>query len=425
MLPDHAPSEYADRAILWNAVEKVERYKTAQLAREIEIALPVELSREQNIMLVQRYVKDNFVRQGMCADICIHDVGSGNPHAHIMLTMRPIEKDKSWGAKSQTVDGKKVPTTDWNEHDRAEDWRKAWAAYCNTALRIHGHESIIDHRSYERQGINQVPTIHLGVAASQMERRGIRTERGDINREIEVTNSLLRQLKARIGKLQNWLIEESKNAQSPTLANVIENILSRQNGGVNNLKSAANVLNFLTANNIQDMAGLDEKFSSMIGQQLVIGDKLKPIERRLKTLDEHLRQSENHMSYRGHKARYDKLYSQYETLKKSSGFGAKRKAQKALDAANDYRESHRMEITLYEYAEKYLKQHLNGHGRVPLPTWKEERAKLTGNKKSLTRDYHTLKNDVAEAEKIRRNVYDIISAERRREQPQRDRGWER
>lgn len=97
LLPDHVPAEYADRAVLWNAVEKSERYKTAQLAREIELALPVELTREQNISLVCKYVNQHFVSAGMCADIAIHDKEDGNPHAHIMLTMRPIEKTESGG----------------------------------------------------------------------------------------------------------------------------------------------------------------------------------------------------------------------------------------------------------------------------------------------------------------------------------------
>jgi len=101
LLPEHAPWEYADRSILWNAVEKIEKAKNSQLAREIELALPVELSKEQNIFLVRDYVKNNFVDSGMCADICIHDKNDGNPHAHILLTMRPIEPSGEWGAKSK------------------------------------------------------------------------------------------------------------------------------------------------------------------------------------------------------------------------------------------------------------------------------------------------------------------------------------
>jgi ATP-dependent exoDNAse (exonuclease V) alpha subunit len=117
LLPKNAPEEYQSRAVLWNAVEKAERYKTAQLAREIEIALPVELTREQNISLVRRYVREQFVSGGMCADICVHDPDreTPNPHAHVMLTVCPLEKGGEWGAKSKTVNGKKVPTVDWNE----------------------------------------------------------------------------------------------------------------------------------------------------------------------------------------------------------------------------------------------------------------------------------------------------------------------
>ena len=106
MLPEHAPAEYADRAVLWNAVEKSERYCTAQLSREIEIALPAKLTHEQNISLVRGYVKDNFVNAGMCADVCFHNKDDGNPHVHIMLTMRPIETSGKWGQKSRTVNGR-------------------------------------------------------------------------------------------------------------------------------------------------------------------------------------------------------------------------------------------------------------------------------------------------------------------------------
>ncbi len=137
LLPENAPAEYADRAILWNAVEKIEKAKNSQLAREIELALPVELTREQNISLVREYVNQHFVAAGMCADICIHDKKDGNPHAHVMLTMRPFNEDKTWGAKqkkdyiidphgNKIYDPKKrqykcksIPATDWNEQTKA------------------------------------------------------------------------------------------------------------------------------------------------------------------------------------------------------------------------------------------------------------------------------------------------------------------
>ena len=128
--------------------------------------------------------------------------------------------NKIYDRKKRQYKCKSVPATDWNDQTKAEEWRAAWAQICNQHLEQNGHTERIDHRSYERQGIDQIPTVHLGVAASAMEKRGIRTERGDLNREIEVTNQRLRQLKARISKLQNWLKEEQANTEPPPLPTI-------------------------------------------------------------------------------------------------------------------------------------------------------------------------------------------------------------
>lgn len=171
LLPPHAPPDFADRSILWNSVEKIEKAKNSQLAREIEIALPVELDREQRIQLVREYVKENFVSVGMCADFAIHDKQDGNPHAHIMLTMRPLEQSGEWGAKSKkeylldkdgqriklkngTFKSRKVDTVDWNSQEKAEVWRQAWADIANRYLAAQDRPERIDHRSYKRQGIS-------------------------------------------------------------------------------------------------------------------------------------------------------------------------------------------------------------------------------------------------------------------------------
>ena len=415
LLPGHAPAAFSDRAVLWNAVEKIEKAKNAQLAREIELALPRELTREQGISLVREYVKAQFVNAGMCADFAIHDTGGGNPHAHVMLTMRPIEQDGTWGAKQKKeyildqqgekiYDRKKrqykcksIPTTDWNEQTKAEEWRAAWAEICNRALEQNGHAERIDHRSYERQGIDQIPTVHLGVAASAMEKRGIRTERGDLNREIEVTNQKLRQLKARIAKLQKWLKEEQENTESPTLADYIQGILSRraQEGksqvsqSLYNLKDAAKILSFLQANNIMDAAGLDEKFKSMIGEQLDIQGKLKPVERRLATLKKHIEQSDIYFKYKG---------------------------KKKLTEA---------EQILFTAARDYLKGVMNGKTTIPTKAWKTEHAKLTAERNALNQRYLALKREVKEAEQIRKSVYSILRQEQREQAQRRTQDMER
>ncbi len=245
-----------------------------------------------------------------------------------------------------------------------------------------------------------------------MEKRGIRTERGNLNREIEVSNQRLRQLKARISKLQNWLKEEAANTEPPTLADVIQGILSKreQNGKqsryttIHNLKAAANMLMFLQTNNIKDMAGLEEKVEDMYGKQSGIAEKMKPIDRRLKTLDEHISNAEKYFQYRD-------IFKEYKQQKP--------KKQEA------FYESHRMELTHYEAAERYLNAVVNGKTSIPLKAWKAEREKLNGEKKQLTRQYYVLKDEVKEVEQIRRNVYSILREENGRELPTRKYEYDR
>lgn len=149
----------------------------------------------------------------MCADFNIHDTGSGNPHAHILLTMRPMDERGKWLPKSKReyvldengerirlssgrYKTRKVDLVDWNSQENAEVWRKVWADLANEFLERNNRPERIDHRSYERQGIDQIPTVHIGVAASQMEKKGIATERGELNRSIKAANRLLRDIKA-------------------------------------------------------------------------------------------------------------------------------------------------------------------------------------------------------------------------------------
>jgi ATP-dependent exoDNAse (exonuclease V) alpha subunit len=415
LLPENAPIEYSNRSILWNSVEKIEKAKNSQLAREIELALPVELTIEQNISLVRDYVKQQFVSAGMVADVCIHDTGNGNPHAHIMLTLRPFNKDKSWGSKQRKkyildCNGNKIydknkrqykcksiPATDWDEQSKAEEWRSAWAESVNAILEQQNISERIDHRSYERQGIEQFPTIHLGVAASQMERKGIVTERGNRNREVEKFNSELRQLRARIIKLNNWIKTESTTTESPTLYSVIQNILSQQSPTwksrcqtISNVKSAAKVLIFLQNNNITDMAGLEAKVRAMYSEQAAIRNKLNPIERRFKTLDEHIKQADYYFEFKNIYRKYQSMNPKYQA---------------------EFRENHHREITLYEAAERYLNGVMNGRTKIPKQSWIDERARLIAEKDVLYREYCSLKNEVGEAEKIRRNVSDIMKSE--------------
>ena len=175
MLPHNAPREYIDRATLWNAVERAEKRKDAQTARDIDVALPVELGRVEQIELMREYIQENFTQKGMIADFAIHDKSDGNPHAHILLTTREVSEG-GFGKKNRA----------WNNKDRFNSWRENWASACNERLEV--HKKRIDHRTLKAQGIDREPTIHIGVEGKALERKGIITERVRKNREIITRN---------------------------------------------------------------------------------------------------------------------------------------------------------------------------------------------------------------------------------------------
>lgn len=227
MLPQQAKKEFKNRATLWNEVEKIEKSKNSQLAREVEVSLPKELNREEQIKLIKSYVQDNFVKNGMCADLNIHDKGDGNPHAHIMLTMRPIKENGEWGAKSKEqkvldkegniqrtktgrILSKKIETTNWNTKEFLESYRKDWADKINERLKEKGINQTVDHRSYEEQGIEKIPTIHEGATARKMEKKGKISDRIEINKRIKAINEKTKECNREIQKIENE-IQELKN----------------------------------------------------------------------------------------------------------------------------------------------------------------------------------------------------------------------
>lgn len=180
--PDDAPDWMKDRAALWNAVEAVERRKDAQLAREIQLSLPHELTEDQNRNLVLEFVQSHFVDRGMIADIAIHapdrQGDQRNIHAHVMLTTRVLTSD-GFGNKNR----------DWNTSEQLVSWRESWADHQNELFQKLGMEQRVDHKSYADQGIDQEPTQHLGTVANDMERKGKSSRVGDENRARKQRNA--------------------------------------------------------------------------------------------------------------------------------------------------------------------------------------------------------------------------------------------
>jgi hypothetical protein len=214
LLPSHAPPEFQDRSVLWNSVEKIEKSRDAQLAREIEIALPVELNREEQISLCPRLCPGQFCCRRDVRGLCYSRQGRRQSSCSHYVNHAPLKENGEWGAKcrkeydldehgqrirfpSGKFKSHRVNITDWNEQDKAEEWRAVWAEYANHALEQKGLSERIDHRSYVRQGVEQIPTVHMGVAATQMERRGLITEKAAStgNRRSEQTTE---KIKARI-----------------------------------------------------------------------------------------------------------------------------------------------------------------------------------------------------------------------------------
>ena len=262
-LPEYAPAEWSDRGTLWNAVEENEKTKDSRLAREFVVALPIETGKAEWQSLLTEFIQDNFVADGMCADVCIHDTDGHNPHAHIMVTVRPLAENGQWQYKTEKEylcvrDGEEMGFTGaefkqaqregwekqyqykigrkkeymapsaaeaagyerasktpkstrfgrqnpiaarWNSDEQLVLWRSAWADVTNRYLERVGAEARIDHRSHADCGILEQPTIHEGVTARAMEQQGFIADRCELNRQIKADNKLLRELRSAFEKI--------------------------------------------------------------------------------------------------------------------------------------------------------------------------------------------------------------------------------
>ena len=425
LLPQNAPQEFSDRGTLWNSVEKIEKSKNSQLAREIEIALPKELNREKQIELVREYVKENFVKVGMCADIALHDKNDGNPHAHILLTMRPLNEDKTWGAKSKkeyildengekvklkngNYKTRKINTVDWNEQDKAEEWRKTWADITNKYLEENSIQEKVDHRSYQRQGIEEIPTIHLGVSASQMEKKGIATDRGNINREIRKQNRLLQEIKLRIKALLNWIrgigkeekAETDKLKSKENLLSVFENLI-RKNADNHNtdLEKYIESYQFLKEKNIISLSELKESIVTLRDKNYKTTRAIKDTEKKIDGKVQLIDQAEKYLKYKD-------IYKAYTKLKKIK--------------QEDFYNEHTAELILFESARKHLKEHLGESKTLNISKWKSELTTLKKDKKSLYSQILEIREEVEHAEKVKTCIEQLQEQEKQLSQVNRN-----
>ena len=294
-LPPHAPREYADRETLWNAVEKVEKGKKAQLAYSFDISFQNEFSQEENIALARQFLTEHFVSRGMVVDFAVHEPereegGINNPHFHFLCPIRPIEQNGKWGLKqkreyvlnehgNRIPDGKgdyvfnAVPITDWGAADTLEFWREQWAVMCNAKFEEKGLDVRIDHRSYERQGIELLPTVHEGPTVRAMEKKGINTEKGEFNRWIKATNAFIRNLRKNLSALLETIKEikaELDKPQSDPVIIPLQRYFDMRNAKaysqkakVSNLKELNAMVNYLKASEIYTIEDLERSVSML------------------------------------------------------------------------------------------------------------------------------------------------------------------
>lgn len=368
LLPPNAPPEYQDRQTLWNAVEKVEGQWNSQLSRGFVLALPNEVPIEECVSLVRDYCMEQFVSKGMCVDFGVHDKHDGNPHAHIMLTMRSMDEQGHWNPKAHKVydlddrgerivlpsgeyKSHKENIVDWNNRGNAEIWRTEWAAAVNRCYERNNRPERLDLRSYERQGIDQVPTVHLGPAVAHMEDKGIPTEIGSYNREIKTHNAKVSSVKKLIVSLEAWFVDVknklsvlfAKEEKSPSLDSFFETYANirkeariewsnsgKQKGAVLDLKLRAKAVSAMSAIGVYTLDDFEKLIAGLKPQLDKIAANEKQIKKLTYTID-HI----------GTIQKYKPIYDQSK-----KGFEKTREK---------YAEAHQTELKAFQKAVRYMK----------------------------------------------------------------------
>ena len=428
LLPPHAPKEYTDRATLWNAVEKAEEHPKAQLAYSYDIALQNELTIEENIALARRFLQEQFVSRGMICDFAVHlpdpKGGIPNPHFHVLCPIRPINPDGTWGNKQKReytldkndrrvrdADGnyiwKSVSTTDWGQKETLLHWRQEWANYVNRELEKKSAPVKIDHRSYKEQGAHQLPTVHEGPTVRAMEKKGIRTEKGNLNRFIRSANVLLKKMIARYKELAAWIKEAKEHLNepvSPSLSLLLMDYLKKRNAGAysdkaktNNLKHVSQEIVYLEQHGLStldDLQTVTDQYREKLNQ---LNQKMRANENRQRELDELISAAE----------RYSSTKEVVDGMK-NIHFKMKR---------DQYRKEHEMDFNIHYAAKRTLERLLkdNPDKTLHLSQWKKEAEQLSAE---YSADYEELKQQREESRELFHIKAQIDSVLKERERSQ-------
>lgn len=434
MLPPHAPPEYADRNTLWNAAEAAEKQWNAQLARRIILAIPREIPPERQADLIRDYCREFFVSKGMIADFAVHDKGDGNPHAHILFTMRAMDESGKWLPKSRKVydlDGNgerirlpsgrwkshKEDTVDWNDQKYCGIWRQGWEDTANRYLEELESPVRLNLKSYAEQGIDQIPTVHMGAAASHMEKKGVQTGIGNLNRDIQAANRLMRSIRQTVRSLKGWLsdLKEKKAAlmealtqtREPTLPELLGKYLDLRReertgwtskgqlkGTVNDFNKVMDAIRYLREKELSTVESLDAYLDTVSGQAVSIRSEMKPKEKRMKEIDTLLSHIAN---FEAHKP----VHTEYAAIRF-------KKPKEQFAAA------HRNELDAYNAAVRYFKVHLEGT-KYSTKKLNEERTQLAGEVAEYKERLSAVQEDVKILRDVRHWLNQVLPSEQYRQ----------
>jgi ATP-dependent exoDNAse (exonuclease V) alpha subunit len=418
MAPDYVPGRLLDRETLWNEVENVEKNKRAQLAYSFDIALQNELTLEENIQLAREFCREQFVARGMIVDFAVHEGDSDdpevpdNPHFHVLAPIRPVLEDGTWGNKQKREyrldeDGNRVrdedgnyifnavSTTGWNAPELLTEWRKAWADKVNEKFRANNLAARIDHRSYEEQGIQLIPTIHEGYEVQAMEKKGIRTEVGNLNRMIRKLNEMWISLKESIRwiqTLQEEISEELYHRYNPTLVESLQEYYDRRNevadtyaygsnkAHLTNLQEFSSVIVYLEQHQItsvEELHGRVEELESVVADcRKEIAGHREQIAELAKRLDEAKRMEQ-------HQPLMDKYNSIWFKGKKASFY-----------------KEHKKQIDQYQMCRRKLEPYRDKEGNLPLAKWERERQELLQMNKEAADDKAPFEEELKMVKKV-------------------------
>ena len=415
MLPSYVPKEYSDRQTLWNAVEKAERGKNAQLAYSFDIALQNELSTEENIELARQFLSEHFLSKGMIVDFAVHQPdkkngGISNPHFHVLCPIRPVEFNGKWGCKQHRVYAldengnrlkdkngryvfKAVPSTDWGNPETLEFWRKQWAAMCNARFKEKGLKISIDNRSYEKQGVDLLPTVHEGANVRAMEEKGIKTEKGEFNRWVKATNALIREIRKRIASLFEWLSEikhELVKQHSPDFVSLLNAYYSYRNSGacsqkakVGNLKRMSETINYLEENRLFTIEDLENSLKSKRSRINSLKAAMDKRNARMKAIRQLKNYSETFKNLRP-------VFEEFQKIRFE-----KPKAR--------YREEHESELKQFFMIRRKLRKEFPD-GKFDMKKLSSEYQKLEEANAAAYKDFKTVRNDLQQLWRIRTHI---------------------